>query len=76
MTQLNQQTLDVLKEQFLGKRVSIGTPKGKFAGVCNFIGHNEFFPSFGLQVTIDRTPVTNVEIKNIKLLEDTRLFKN
>ena len=76
MTQIDQQTLQILQEQFLGKRVSVDTPKGKFAGVCNFIGHNEFFPSFGLQITLDRTPVTNIEIRNIKLLEDTRLFKN
>ena len=69
MTQLNQQTLDILKDQFLGKKLSIKTIKGNFVGKCTFIGPNEFFPSFGLQITLDRTPVTNVEIKNIKLVE-------
>ena len=68
MKQLNQQTLDLLKEQFLGKRILVKTKDGNFVGLCSFIGHNEFFPSFGLQATVDRTPITNIEIKNIKLV--------
>lgn len=75
MTQLPQQTIDLLKSQFLNKRIKVMTPKGSFAGVCKFIGNNEFFPSFGLQVTLDRTPITNVEVKNISLVEDMSLFK-
>ena len=74
MTQLDQNTIEILNQEFLGKRILVQTKKGNFAGVCKFIGHNEFFPSWELQVTIDRTPVTNVEIKNIGLVEDTRLF--
>jgi hypothetical protein len=69
MTQLNQQTLDILKQQFLGKKLSVKTKKGNFVGNCTFIGYNEYIPSFGLQLTLDRTPITNVEIKDIKLVE-------
>ena len=70
MTQLDQQTILKLQEQFLGKRISVENNEGRYIGTCQFIGPNKFFPSFELQVTIDRTPVTNVKIKSIYLVED------
>ena len=64
---------DVLKhleETFKGKRISFEDSKGQtWIGECYFIGHNSFFPSWGLQITVDRTPITNVKLSSIKLLE-------
>lgn len=62
----------LLEEQFLGKRISVKTKTGTIAGICQFIGNNEFFPSWGLQVTVSRMPLTNVEIKNISLIENEK----
>lgn len=62
----------LLEEQFLGKRISVKTKTGNIAGICQFIGNNEFFPSWGLQVTVSRMPLTNVEIKNISLIENEK----
>ena len=58
----------ILEDKFLGKRVMVKTKIGKIGGVCQFIGNNEYIPSFGLQVTVSRMPITNVEIKDISLL--------
>ena len=58
----------MLEDKFLGKRVIVKTKNGKIGGICQFIGNNEFIPSFGLQVTVSRMPITNVEIKDISLL--------
>jgi hypothetical protein len=58
-----------LQETFLGKKISVENDKGKWSGVCQFIGSNPFFPSWGLQVTLDRTPVTNVKLKSIQLYD-------
>ena len=66
---LDQQAILKLQEQFLGKRISVENDKGRYIGTCQFIGPNEFFPSFGLQVTIDRTPITNVKIKSVHLVD-------
>ena len=58
----------ILEDQFLGKRVIVKTKDGEFGGICTFIGENEYFPSWGLQVTVGRCPLNNVLIKNIKLI--------
>jgi len=39
-----------LEDKFLGKRVMVKTKHGKIGGICNFIGNNEYVPSFGLQI--------------------------
>jgi hypothetical protein len=69
MKKLTKVEVDLLKEKFYGKRIFVDTPKGSYAGMCTFIGYNEFFPSWGFQVTIDRTPITNVDPKKIGLFE-------
>lgn len=64
----------LLKEQFLGKRIEVKMPATptqaayNVVGMCTFIGNNEYFPSFGLQVTVDRLPIKNVEVQNISLV--------
>jgi len=71
---------DVLKhleETFKGKRISVEDSKGEvWIGECYFIGHNPYLPSWGLQVTLDRTPISNVKLSSIKIVEPRKpLFK-
>lgn len=58
----------ILEDKFLGKRVMVKTKIGKIGGVCQFIGNNEYIPSFGLQITVDRMPITNIQIQDITLI--------
>lgn len=72
---------DVLKhleETFKGKRISVEDSKGEvWIGECYFIGHNPYLPSWGLQVTLDRTPISNVKLSSIKIVEPRKpLFKD
>jgi hypothetical protein len=66
-----------LEETFKGKRISVEDSKGiVWVGDCEFIGHNSFFPSWGLQVTLNRTPITNVKLSSIQIRETSkRIFK-
>ena len=57
-----------LQDTFLNKKIAVENQEGGWVGVCQFIGPNPFFPSWGLQVTVDRTPVTNVKLKSITIL--------
>jgi hypothetical protein len=66
--QVTDTTAEILKNQFLGKKISLLDSKGiRWVGKCEFIGPNPFIPSWELQVTIGRTPITNVQIKSIKI---------
>ena len=68
--QLPQEVLQELEDQFLNKRISVDIENDKsIIGVCEFIGHNPFFPHWGLQVVVNRYPITNVSIKSIHLAE-------
>lgn len=65
-----------LRDRFLGKRITIPYtgpyqkhPDETVTGLCQFIGPNPNFPSWGLQVTLDRTPFTNIDHTKIKLAE-------
>jgi hypothetical protein len=58
----------MLEDKFLGKRVMVKTKIGKIGGICQFIGNNEYIPSFGLQITVDRMPITNIKIQDITLI--------
>ena len=66
-----------LQYKFLGKKIQVpnthytgfGIRGGTISGVCTFIGYNPNFPSWGLQVTINRMPITNVDASTIKLID-------
>jgi hypothetical protein len=68
-----------LQDKFLGKLISVPwenttgfgivKPNDTINGICEFIGPNPHFPSFGLQVTIGRMPIRNVDYKRIKIIE-------
>ena len=70
MDKLPDDVLKHLVETFKDKRISVRNDKGEtFVGNCYFIGHNPYLPSWGLQVTLDRHPVSNVVLSSIKLVE-------
>jgi len=74
MKRLDQATVDKMRDKFIGKRISVIGDVGKVVGKCDFLGYNEFFPSWGFQVTINRMPVSNVKINSIRLAEDKNIF--
>ena len=57
--------------QFIGKKISFQDTAGvKFEGICDTIGYNQMLPSWELQITLDdRTPISNVNFKTIKIIE-------
>lgn len=67
-----------LQDKFLGKRIRVPytnttgygtkTANDSVVGLCQFIGPNPNFPTWGLQVTLDRMPITNVDYKKIELV--------
>jgi len=73
---LSNDKIKELNDKFLGKRIEIphrhsqglGSPKETVAGICTFIGYNSHFPNKGLQVTIDRMPIINVDYTQIKFI--------
>lgn len=66
---MKQEQIEKMKEQFMGKRISFQTEKGeKWVGVCEFLGYNKYLPSWGFQITVDRTPIQHVNPKTIKLI--------
>ena len=70
MDRLPEDVLKHLEETFKGKRISVVDGKGEtWVGECYFIGHNPYLPSWGLQVTLDRTPISNVVLSSIKIVE-------
>lgn len=77
MDRLPEDVLKHLEETFKGKRISVKDGKGEtWIGECYFIGHNPHLPSWGLQVTLDRTPISNVILSSIKIVEPRKpLFK-
>jgi hypothetical protein len=63
-----QEQIEKMKEQFIGKRISVETKDGiGWVGNCEFIGYNKYLPSWGFQVTLDRTPIQYVIPESIKL---------
>lgn len=69
-------TLEVLREQLLGKRVQVTgqfhgkIPMGPVAGRCEYFGYNKFFPKWGLQITVDRMPLTNISLSQISIISE------
>jgi|LakMenEpi03Aug12_release.lakeMendotaPanAssembly.Ray.scaffolds.fasta_scaffold702316_2 hypothetical protein len=69
MKELSEDIVKSLEDKFLGKKISVIDQKGiTHVGICDFIGYNRFIPSWGFQVTVSRVPITNVDVKTIKLL--------
>lgn len=76
MEKIDETQMAMIQEQLVGKRVrlkghkNIGPfPDSDIVGKCDSIGYNPHFPSFGLQITIDRTPCTNIKLSQISIEE-------
>lgn len=74
MDHIPELVLDSIRETLVGKRIilrghkTIGPfPDSDIIGNCDAIGYNSRFPSFGLQVTIDRMPCFNIDLSQISL---------
>jgi len=79
---LTDDTIKAMRAMLLGNRVKVTGCKsknlmadgtynfGNVVGECTFFGYNPHFPSFGLQITVDRMPLTNIDISQIELLEE------
>ena len=52
-----------MSQSLVGKRVQYKD----MTGVCDYFGYS-FFESWGVQLTIGRTPISNVDIKLIKVV--------
>lgn len=72
---MTQEFIKELQDKFLGKRIRVPwnsaysyRDSDTVTGICTFIGINEHFPSWNLQVTVDRLPLTNVDHTKIELL--------
>ena len=71
MDKLPEEVLKHLEETFKGKRISVKGNGGEtYVGNCYFIGYNPNLPSWGLQVTLDRFPISNVILSSIKIVEE------
>jgi histidyl-tRNA synthetase len=66
---LTESEIQQLSDTFLGKKVEVIGDGGRYVGVVDFIGYNQFLPSYGFQVTLDRMPVSNVNPNSIKLFK-------
>ena len=62
--------IEKMREEFMNKRISFKDGKGeKWIGTCQFLGYNKYLPSWGFQITIDRTPIQHVKPETIKIYE-------
>jgi len=67
MEKISDEILEHIREQFIGKKVSIEDGQGKtWVGELYFIGYNSFFESWGLCATIDRTPLQDIKLNSLK----------
>lgn len=66
---IQQEQIEKMKERFMGKRISVETEEGeRWVGTCQFLGYNSYLPSWGFQMTLDRTPISHVKPESIKLI--------
>lgn len=56
-----------LEKKFLNQRVELKGDGGRHVGVVDFIGYNKYATTYGFQVTLSRKPVSNVDVKSIKI---------
>jgi hypothetical protein len=79
---LTDDTIKAMRAMLLGNRVKVTGCKsknlmpdctynfGNVVGECTFFGYNPHFPTFGLQITVDRMPLTNINISQIELIDN------
>lgn len=69
MELIPEEVLSSMRESLIGSKVKCVTESGsKHQGICTFFGYNKFFPSWGIQLTLDNFPVTNVKLNTIEII--------
>lgn len=56
-----------MSQSLIGKRVRYRD----MVGICKFFGYNEYLSNWGLQITLDRMPLPNVDVKQIFIVDET-----
>ena len=69
MERISEDILEEIRKEIMGKKDICENYEGEHVGICQFFGYNSFFPSWELQITLSRTPVTNVKLSSIRLYE-------
>lgn len=64
MERIPQHIIEQMSQSLVGKRIFY---KG-IGGICDYFGYS-YFESWGLQLTIGRTPISNVDISKIEIME-------
>jgi hypothetical protein len=65
--------IELARKKFMGKKVRVKKYKGSdgrvsdWVGNCYFLGYNKYLPSWGFQITINRTPLSNIRLDQIEL---------
>lgn len=54
-------------QKLIGQKVFLTKNDLTIGGTLQFVGPNEHFPSWGIQATIDRMPVTNIDLNKLKV---------
>jgi hypothetical protein len=67
MEKISEEILEHIREQFIGKKVSIEDGDGMtWVGELFFIGYNSVLESWGLYATIGRTPIQHIKLNSLK----------
>jgi hypothetical protein len=75
MNKIPREVIEAYQEEFMGKKIQFTDEKGeRFVGTCQYLDYNPIFPTWNLQITIDRMPVKNVKLSTIKLFEPRKTF--
>jgi hypothetical protein len=76
MEKIPQDVIKLYQKEFIDKKIQFTDELGeKFVGTCQYLDYNPNFPTWNLQVTVDRRPVKNVKLSTIKLFETKKHFK-
>ena len=67
MERIPQHIIEQMSQSLIGKRVRYRD----VVGVCKFFGYNEYLSNWGLQITLDRMPLPNVDVKQIFIVDET-----
>jgi hypothetical protein len=55
-------------QKYIGKYVTYEYPDGKVTGgIVDSFGPNKLIPEFGIQIVLDRCPITNINPNKVKI---------
>lgn len=70
---ISEEAIQKMRSEFMNKRISFETMSGeRWVGNCQFLGYNQFLPTWEFQITIDRTPCSHVRPETISLMPEAK----